>query len=198
MPALSRGLPAAPANPYPITARPTTFSARVRAHADYRVRVVVISPETHLSYALGYLQLGLASEAREELSALPPDFLATPPALAVRLEVAMSEETWDEVIQIAPALVGHDATQERPWIAWAYALRERERIAEAQETLLAGARLIKNPSPLVPYNLACYACLLGDIPEATRLLAAVVARDKSWRDIARDDPDLAPLFTSKK
>ncbi len=158
----------------------------------------MIPPETHLSYALGYLQLGLVAEAREELAALPPEVLCATPALAVRLEIAMADETWDEVIQIAPELVGHDASLERPWIAWAYALREREKISEAQETLLAGARLIKDPSPLVPYNLACYACLLGDTAEATRLLAVAIARDKTWRDIARDDPDLAPLFVSKK
>ncbi len=158
----------------------------------------VIPPEKHLSYALGYLQLGLTDEAREELASLAPDFLATPAALSVRLETAMTDETWDEVIALAPELVGHDAEQERPWIAWAYALRERERIAEAQETLLAGARLIKDPSPLVAYNLACYACLLGDLAEASRLLAVVFASDKSWRDVARDDPDLAPIFASKK
>lgn len=158
----------------------------------------MIPPEKHLSYALGYLQLGLTAEAREELSALAPEFLAAPPALSVRLEVAMAEETWDEVIALAPELIGHDAAQERPWIAWAYALRERERIHEAQETLLAGARLIREPSPLVAYNLACYACLLGDLLEAKRLLANVVTQDKSWRDVARDDPDLAPLFATKK
>lgn len=158
----------------------------------------MIPPEKHLTYSLGYLQLGLIEEAREELSALPPDFLASPPALSVRLEIAMASENWDEVIALAPELVGHDATQERPWVAWAYALRERERIAEAQETLLAGARLVPNPSPLVAYNLACYACLLGDLAEAKRLLANVFARDKSWRDVARDDPDLAPLFSSPK
>lgn len=158
----------------------------------------MIPPEKHLAYALGYLQLGLAHDAREELSALAPEFLTTPAALLVRLEIAMAEETWDEVIAISPDLIGHDASQERPWIAWAYALRERERVAEAQETLLAGSRLIKSPSPLVAYNLACYACLLGDIPEAGRLLALVFDRDKSWRDVARDDPDLAPIFASKK
>lgn len=157
----------------------------------------MIPAETHLSYALGYLQLELVDEAREELSALNADFLATPPALAVRLEVAMADSAWDEVIALAPELVGHDATQERPWVAWAYALRERERLAEAQETLMAGARLIRDPSPLVAYNLACYACLLGEPAEASRLLAGVFARDKSWRAVARDDPDLAPLFKPK-
>jgi hypothetical protein len=61
----------------------------------------VIPPEKHLAYALGYLQLELADEAREELSALAPEFLATPAALLVRLEIAMAEESWDEVIAIS-------------------------------------------------------------------------------------------------
>lgn len=163
-----------------------------------RPRDAVIPPEKHLTYALAYLELGLVAEASEEVSALPPDILRTPPALAVRLEIAMAAETWDDVIALAPELVSHDAAEERPWVAWAYALRERGRIPEAQETLLAGARLITDPSPLVPYNLACYACLLGDLSEAGRLLAAVIARDQSWRAVAHDDPDLAPLFDTKK
>lgn len=157
----------------------------------------VISPETHLSYALGYLQLELVAEAREELSALSEEFLAAPAALSVRMEVAMADNAWDEVIALAPELVGHDASRERPWVAWAYALRERERVAEARETLTAGTRLIEDASPLVDYNLACYACLLGDLKEARRLLRAVFARDKSWRGVAREDADLAPLFMPK-
>ena len=157
----------------------------------------MIAPETHLSYVLGYLQLELVDEAREELSALPAEFLATPPALAVRLEVAMADNAWDEVIALAPDLVGHDASKERPWVAWAYALRELGRVAEAQETLTAGARLIEEPGPLVTYNLACYACLLGDLKEARRLLGVVFGRDKSWRAVAREDADLAPLFKPK-
>jgi hypothetical protein len=155
---------------------------------------VVIAPETHLAYAAGYLELGLRAEARAELSDLTPAQLSTPPALALRLEIAMADSAWDEVFELAPALVAHDATDERPWVAWAFALREKERVAEAQETLLAGARMIAKPTLVVDYNLACYACLLGEFDEARRLLASVIARDKSWRDVAREDPDLAALF----
>ncbi len=158
----------------------------------------MIAPETHLAYAAGYLELGLRAEARAELAALSPAQLATPPALALRLEIAMADSAWDEVITLAPELVGQDASDERPWIAWAYALREKDRVAEAQETLLAGARLIARPTLVVDYNLACYACLLGELDEARRLLASVVARDKSWRAVAREDPDLAALFGTKK
>lgn len=158
----------------------------------------MIAPETHLAYAAGYLELNLLADARAELALLSPEFLATPPALAVRLELAMATSAWDEVIALAPELIGDDATEERPWTAWAYALRELGRVAEAQETLLAGSRLIAKPSVLVDYNLACYACLLGELDEARRLLASVYARDKSWREAARDDPDLAALRVTKK
>jgi len=158
----------------------------------------VISPEKHLAYALGYLELGLPAEARAELAGLSPEFLATVPALAARIEIAMAQSAWDEVIALAPELIGHDSTLERPWVAWAYALRELGRVGEAQETLLAGSRLIAKPSLLVHYNLACYACLLGELDEARRLLAAIYARDKSWRETARADPDLAALHAAKK
>ncbi len=161
-------------------------------------RTAVIPPEKHLAYAFGYLELGLPAEARTELSSLSPEFLATAPALSVRIEIAMAQSAWGEVIALAPELIGHDSALERPWVAWAYALRELERIGEAQETLLAGSRLIARPSLLVHYNLACYACLLGDLDEARRLLAAIYARDKSWRETARADPDLAALRVAKK
>jgi tetratricopeptide (TPR) repeat protein len=154
----------------------------------------LITPEKRLAYALGYLALDLAAEARAELCHLAPGQLARPDALAVRLELAMTENDWATVLALAPDLIAHQSGLERPWIAWAYALRELGRIPEAQETLLTGARLIESPSPLVEYNLACYACLLGDPAEARRLLALAIARDPVWHALAQGDADLATLF----
>lgn len=154
----------------------------------------MIPPEKHLAYAAGYLALNLTGEARAELAALPPAALATPEAMTVRMEIAMADASWDEVVPIASALAAQDAKNERPWVAWAYALRELGQIEEARDILLTGARLISRPGVVVDYNLACYACLLGELDEARRLLAAVFARDKSWRTAARADPDLAALY----
>jgi hypothetical protein len=154
----------------------------------------LISTEKHLAYTHGYLELGLLAAARAELTHLPVEAFVTPPVLIVRLEIAMAESVWTEVLEIAPALVQQDSSLERPWTAWAFALRELDRILEAQETLLTGARLITRPSVLVDYNLACYACLLGELTEARRLLASVCARDKSWREVAQGDSDLAAIF----
>jgi hypothetical protein len=50
---------------------------------------------------------------------------------------------------------------------------------------------------LVDYNLACYACLLGELDDARALLTEVFARDKSWREMAKEDADLAALFPQK-
>lgn len=153
----------------------------------------MIAPEKHLTYASGYLQLDLYQEARAELDQLPPEAAQTPGALALKIEVGMGLASWEDVIELAPRLIQHDSSPERPWVAWAYALRELQRHTEAQEILLTGRRLIRRPSPLVDYNLACYACLLGEVDEARSLLEDVFARDPSWREIARNDPDLAPL-----
>jgi predicted Zn-dependent protease len=153
----------------------------------------VISPEKRLAYAVGYLSLDLHAEARAELVDLPPEFLTTPPPLQLRIEIAMAGNAWAEVVELAPDLVAADNAAERPWIAWAYALRELQRIPEAQEILLTGRRLITDPGPIVDYNLACYACLLGELAEARALLADVCARDPAWREIALADSDLDAL-----
>lgn len=177
--------------------RPPCFSPSARPCLTCIVRrdvPPVISPEKHLSYAVGYLDLGLVAEARAEIEQLPHDALDAPETLGLRLEIAMADSSWSEVLPLAEQLVGHDAKQERPWVAWAYALRELDRTPEAQEILLAGRRMITRPTVLVDYNLACYACLLGELDDARALLADVIARDKSWREMAKDDPDLAVLF----
>lgn len=158
-----------------------------------RIRTV-ITPDKHLAYAVGFLALDLPDDARAELEGLPAQFLAQPRVLLLRLEVAMASNAWTDVEAIAPEAVAADNTQERPWVAWAYALRELQRIPEAQEILLTGRRLITNPGPLVDYNLACYACLLGEMEDAQEMLASALSRDSDLHVTALEDPDLAPLF----
>jgi len=157
----------------------------------------VIPTRKHLDYALGYIELGLLDEAREELARIPPADQRTSPALSVSLELAMAEEDWDDVVTLAPQVILSDESTERPWIAWAYALREQQRIAEARDVLLRGALVVLEPSGLMDYNLACYYCLLGDLDEARRRLQRAFSRDPNWKNDARQDPDLAALHAPK-
>lgn len=155
---------------------------------------MAIHPRTHLEYALGYLALGLIDEARAELALIPATEQGSPDALAVRIEVAMAAETWSQVVELAPLATEAAPATERPWIAWAYALRELQQIAAARDVLLRGERSIAEPSALVDYNLACYFCLLGDHAEARRRLDRASVGEPDWREHAATDPDLAALY----
>ncbi len=164
-----------------------------RHHAARGEVTAVIPTRKHLDYALGYIELNLFAKPAEELNRISADERETPPVLTVRLELAMSEEHWDDVIALSPRLVQADPSNERPWIAWAYALREQQKINEARDVLLRGVAIIAAPSVLVDYNLACYFCLLGDLAEARRRLSLVFTREPAWKQEARHDPDLAAL-----
>jgi len=49
---------------------------------------------------------------------------------------------------------------------------------------------------IIRYNLACYACQLGNLNEAWRWLKKAIdlAGKKDIRTMALDDPDLQPLW----
>lgn len=153
----------------------------------------MISTAKHLDYALGYIGLNLLAEARNELALIKTADRETPAVLAIHIELAMAKSAWTRVIALASQVAAATPTNERPWIAWAFALREKQRILEARDVLLRAQRVLPAPSPLVDYNLACYFCLLGDLPEARRHLKRACAREPEWKEEASADPDLAGL-----
>lgn len=153
----------------------------------------MISTRKHLDYTLGYIGLNLFTEARAELSLIKAADRETPDVLAVEIELAMAKNAWAKVITLSARVTRLLPAFERPWTAWAYALREKQRIGDARDVLLRGERVIENPSALVDYNLACYFCLLGDLPEARRRLKRACTREPEWKTEARTDPDLAAL-----
>jgi tetratricopeptide (TPR) repeat protein len=153
----------------------------------------VIPAEKRIRYALGYIELGILDAAREELDAIAPDEAGAPGIPGARIELAMAAGEWNGVVSLASRVVETDPAGERPWIAWAYALRELQLIRQALEVLLRGELHISAPTVLVDYNLACYLALLGDLKKARRRLDRVFAREPDWRAEAAEDPDLAAL-----
>lgn len=157
----------------------------------------MISTRKHLDYAQGYLGLNLLAEARAELAAISPADRAQPEVIALHVEIAMAASSWARVVTLAKKLAAATPSDERPWIAWAYALREKQRVADARDVLLRGESAINEPSPLVDYNLACYHALLGDLAEARRRLKRACSREPSWKTEAAHDPDLAVLHPAR-
>lgn len=153
----------------------------------------MISTRKRVNYTLGYIGLGLLSAAREELATIPREDSRRLDVLMATIELAMAESDWSRVIHLCPEVIKLSPDTERPWITWAYALRELQQIVAARDVLLRAEKAVTNPSPIMDYNLACYYCLLGDLPEARRRLNKVFIRESHWHEEAAHDPDLQAL-----
>ena len=92
------------------------------------------------------------------------------------VDVLMELKVWKRVVRMARTVTAKKPESERAWIAWAYALRELQQIEEAQEVLLRAEKLHGRKSGVLHYNLACYACLLGDQDEAERRLNEAIEK----------------------
>jgi tetratricopeptide (TPR) repeat protein len=81
------------------------------------------------------------------------------------------------------------------WVHLAYSLHEMKRTKEALSTLLPIADKFPNEW-VIPYNLACYSCQLGELNEAFRWLerAFAVSGKAEIKTKALEDRDLEPLW----
>jgi Flp pilus assembly protein TadD len=153
----------------------------------------MIPTRRRLEYASGYLGLGMLPEAAEELDQIAADEKQSPEVL--RMWVALYHETkqWQRLAAVAQTWATADPKEEQGWISWAYGLRELERVEEAQTVLLKAEPLHGKSSAVLHYNLACYACLLGEKTIARQRLARAISMDAAFSTRATEDPDLAAL-----
>jgi predicted Zn-dependent protease len=148
----------------------------------------------HVSSAWGWLELGDLREARLELAALSAAEQSHPDALETWWKIFAEEEDWRAALECAERAVVSAPEHASGWIHRSFALHELRRTREAFECLQGVVG--KFPEEFViPYNLACYQCQLGDEAAAwTWLKKAAKAGDpRRIRAMALDDPDLAPL-----
>jgi predicted Zn-dependent protease len=149
----------------------------------------------HLRAAEGWLELGTWHEANEELERIAPLMRAHPDVLRMRVEIYSAAKRWEYAAEVASTLSRIAPDEAFGHVRLAFALLELKRTREALETLLPVAD--KFPDIwVIPYNLACYSCQLGDMTGARDWLAqSFKAGDaKAIKLMALDDPDLSPLF----
>jgi tetratricopeptide (TPR) repeat protein len=153
-----------------------------------------ISTRKHLEYAKGYIGLGMIKEASAEIEAIEAEDWHSMEVQRVRIDLCMEAKQWSEVVDIAGQIAEALSEEEQVWISWAYALRELQRVKEAEEVLLRAEKVYGHKSAIVHYNLACYACLLGYLEEAGKRLKRAIKLDKRFEDECDKDPDLKALF----
>ena len=147
----------------------------------------------HLSAARGWAELGCADEAGRELAKVAT--ANHPEVLEVRWQILAGERRWAEALDVAEALVATAPECAAGWIDQSYALHEMQRTAEAWERLQPAAAKFKGTS-VIAYNLACYACRLGDLRSARQWLKEAVRRSgkREIQSMALDDSDLETLW----
>jgi Flp pilus assembly protein TadD len=156
------------------------------------------TPDIHrVNAAMGWLELGNPVEARVELDAVTPGQQTHPAVLEVRWLLCAREEGWREGLAVAETQVAVAPEDAGGWLHRAYALRRVEGggLAQAWTALLPAAAKFPG-EPVIPYNLACYACQLRELETARDWLrqAVKVGGPKLVRQMALADDDLQPLW----
>ena len=150
----------------------------------------------HLRAALGWIGLGNFQEANEELEKIAPQLRAHPDVLTIRYVVYAKTEKWDVAAEIAGALVKLTPEEPHAWICLAYATRRKPGggIPQAREILTQAQPKFPDYS-LIPYNLACYECRLGNLETAKRWLEKAFACGdaEGMKLMALADADLEPM-----
>lgn len=148
-----------------------------------------------LRAAEGWFELGSTRDAEAELVQLTPSAQDHPAVLELRWQMQARAKQWEACVDIARSITKAVPKEALGWIHLSYALHELKRTQEAWDNLIAIAEK-HSKEPTIRYNLACYACQLGDLPEARRWLkkAFALGRKKETKQMALEDPDLKPLW----
>jgi len=148
--------------------------------------------QIHLLAAQGYLELGMVEEALSELSRVETACLGDPDLLEMRLHILMQARRWNDAFAAAEELLRIRQDALPAYIHGAFALHELGRTAEARDLLLRGPTILRS-DPTFHYNIGCYEAVLGNCDAALVSLRQSFALDSTFRDFARQDPDLVQL-----
>jgi len=145
-----------------------------------------------LSYAEGYLALGMKAEAAKALAEIEKVEQEAVPVLKLRLALEMERGKWMRASVAGSKLAELEPDVAEHWIQWAYAVRRYIGIDEARAILVRGLGL--HPTVAVfHFNLACYEAQLGHLDDARLFLDTACGLDPVFVELAKTDADLAPL-----
>jgi len=151
----------------------------------------------HLNAAEGWLGLSQRDEAMIELQKISSENQRHPDVLEVRWAIYAEEREWNAAIEVARRLMQRAPERASGWLNHAYAVRRAPGggLEKAWEALRPAAGKFPK-EPTVAFNLACYACQLGQTEEAREwLLRAFKAGNKDKiKELAMSDDDLRPMW----
>ena len=149
-----------------------------------------------LRAAEGWLELGNVTEAAAELENIPSELREHPAVLEMRWQICVKELKWDNAKEIAQSIVTQMPDDADGWLHLSYATRRATggSVQAAWDVLFPASKRFLGV-PEIFYNLACYACELGQMNVARELLRKtfVVGDAARYKLMALQDSDLKPL-----
>lgn len=150
-----------------------------------------------LSAAVGWLELGNATEAEAELGKISAENQRRPDVLEVRWMFLAEAKRWDDALKITQALVQVAPNRSSSWLHHAYALRRAATggLQPAWDALLSAHEKFPREATIA-FNLSCYACQLQQLEEARSWFQRALklgGKDKI-KEMALGDADLQPLW----
>ena len=121
---------------------------------------------------------------------------AHPDVLQIRWQIYAKEKRWQACEDIGHAIIKADPKRPSGWLNQAEALRQQDKFKAAYANLY----VVFDDFPdnwRVPYDLARYSSLLGELDEAKKWFQKAIAIDKeAVQQAGIDDPDLKPMWDS--
>jgi hypothetical protein len=161
------------------------------------VKPLDVSDIHRLRAAEGWFELGDDGEALLELDGISLPEKNHPAVLDLRFQIFANKGEWDACREIAELITREAPASAAGWLHLAYAARRATggSVQAAFSILHPVAETFPN-EPTIPYNLACYLCQLGRLPEAREWLkrAFAVGNVTQLKLMALGDRDLEPLW----
>ncbi len=145
-----------------------------------------------LSYANGYRELGMFSDALEELSQLPAKLAQRIEVDQMRLAILIDAQDWPAAECAAKNVALRAPDDPGSHINLAFVTRRSKSIEKAREILVNAAERFANTA-LIHYNIACYDCVEKNYEQSKERLVKAISLDPSFLNTAKEDEDLSDL-----
>jgi len=142
--------------------------------------------------AEGYFELGMFDDALDQLTQLDTEFQNQFAVLQMKVDILLRKQDWKEALRLSLQICSIYPDQPYGYVHAAFCLHELGRTAEAKQALLDGPASLLDEA-VYYYNLACYDTVLGNLEQAKVYLHASFRLDKSFRELAKNDPDLKQI-----
>ncbi len=142
-----------------------------------------------LSYAVGFHNLGMHSEALDELDTLPECWQERAEVLCLRGQIFLSQERWEEVVEHSTAAAERYPSSPDFYIQAALAYDKLDRPEDARCIWLAAPRELRSTA-FYHYNLARCETKLGHFALARQHTRTAMTLSGEIAKVVKRDPAL--------